>query len=113
MRIHQLECPNCGAPLEIKGEASFCFCSYCGKRVVLNEKYAAHRLAERIMGLIEPVEKHNSLKLRLLSANNEEQKLVRAFNQITSIKTNGRDYYWLFIAYFCDGCVYRNSWWSK
>ena len=38
MKMIQLTCPDCGAPLEAESDRKFFFCSYCGKKIVLDDE---------------------------------------------------------------------------
>ena len=37
MRIVDLTCPNCGAPLSANGDRQYIFCTYCGKQIYLDD----------------------------------------------------------------------------
>ena len=37
MRIVDLTCPGCGAPLSAKGDRKYIFCTYCGKQIFLDD----------------------------------------------------------------------------
>ena len=37
MNLIPLTCPNCGANLKIEEDRDFCFCSYCGSKILLDD----------------------------------------------------------------------------
>ena len=38
MKLISLKCPDCGANLEIEQDRSFCFCSYCGHKIIIDDE---------------------------------------------------------------------------
>lgn len=38
VRVIKLTCPECGGNIEIENDRSFCFCKYCGARVMLDDE---------------------------------------------------------------------------
>ena len=38
MKLISLKCPDCGANLEIDPERSFCFCQYCGHKILVDDE---------------------------------------------------------------------------
>jgi len=38
MKIVTLKCPECEAVLEIDKEKDFCFCQYCGAKIILDDE---------------------------------------------------------------------------
>ena len=36
MQFHQLNCPNCGASLEVEDELDVFFCKYCGTKIIVD-----------------------------------------------------------------------------
>ena len=47
INLIKLQCPNCNANLEIKEDAKFCFCTYCGTKIMLsNENEHIYRIVD-------------------------------------------------------------------
>jgi DNA-directed RNA polymerase subunit RPC12/RpoP len=38
MKIKALKCPECGANIELKEERDFCFCTYCGCKIIFDDE---------------------------------------------------------------------------
>lgn len=38
MKIQSLKCPECEANLEIEEEREFCFCQYCGCKIIIQDE---------------------------------------------------------------------------
>lgn len=38
INLIKLECPNCGANLEVKNDVRQCFCTYCGTKILINNE---------------------------------------------------------------------------
>lgn len=38
MKLKALRCPECGAKLEINNDREFCFCSYCGCKIIIDDE---------------------------------------------------------------------------
>lgn len=36
-KAYKLTCPNCGADLELTTDKDFCFCSFCGSRIMIDD----------------------------------------------------------------------------
>lgn len=43
MNLVHLRCPDCGADLEVDNSREFCFCQYCGTKIILEESDASVR----------------------------------------------------------------------
>lgn len=43
MNLVHLRCPDCGAELEVDNSREFCFCQYCGTKIILEESDASVR----------------------------------------------------------------------
>lgn len=43
MNLVHLRCPDCGADLEVDNSREFCFCQYCGAKIILEESDASVR----------------------------------------------------------------------
>lgn len=43
MNLVHLRCPDCGAELEVDSNREFCFCQYCGAKIILEESDASVR----------------------------------------------------------------------
>ena len=43
MNLIHLRCPDCGADLEVDNNREFCFCQYCGAKIILEESDASVR----------------------------------------------------------------------
>ena len=65
--MKQVNCPNCGASMEFEDNREFAFCSFCGTKIMLNEKVTINRKDE-IQNLLnrayEYEEKHDYLKAK-------------------------------------------------
>ena len=48
MKIKSLKCPECGANLEIEEGRSFCFCQYCGCKIMLDEEKHEYTYNENV-----------------------------------------------------------------
>ena len=38
MRLIAVKCPQCGAEIEITEERQFCFCRYCGTKIIIDDE---------------------------------------------------------------------------
>lgn len=38
MKVKVLKCPECGANIEFEEDRNFCFCSYCGCKIVIDDE---------------------------------------------------------------------------
>lgn len=38
MKLISLKCPDCGANLDVDAERSFCFCQYCGHKILIDDE---------------------------------------------------------------------------
>lgn len=43
MNLIHLRCPDCGADLEVDNSREFCFCQYCGTKIILEDQSASVR----------------------------------------------------------------------
>lgn len=43
MNLIHLRCPDCGADLEVDNSSEFCFCQYCGTKIILEDQSASVR----------------------------------------------------------------------
>lgn len=43
MNMVHLRCPDCGADLEVDNSREFCFCQYCGTKIILEDQSASIR----------------------------------------------------------------------
>ena len=83
INLVKLQCPNCGANLEVKEDAKFCFCMYCGTKILLNnENERTVRIIDEAR--IKEAELNHDLELRRMeresvnvTSNLEEKKLKR------------------------------------
>lgn len=37
IKLVPLSCPNCGATIDVPVDQDFCFCSYCGTKIAIND----------------------------------------------------------------------------
>ena len=83
INLIKLQCPNCSANLEVRDDAKFCFCTYCGTKIMLaNENEHIYRIVDEAR--IKEVELNHDLELRrmeresgIMASNLEEKKLER------------------------------------
>ena len=38
MKLIELKCPNCGAPTQVDMSRAFCFCQYCGTKMLIDKE---------------------------------------------------------------------------
>ena len=43
MNLVHLRCPDCGAELEVDSSREFCFCQYCGTKIIFEDQNASVR----------------------------------------------------------------------
>ena len=43
MKLTAVVCPNCGAKIQVKAGTPFCFCTYCGTQIHLDDGSVTHR----------------------------------------------------------------------
>lgn len=67
MKIIQLKCPKCGAPLEAEDDLEIFFCKYCGQKIILAEQSNAQIGAKMFGKFLNHREKMHQMKV-------EEQK---------------------------------------
>lgn len=79
MEEHTLQCPNCGASLDIEDGLDTCYCKYCGYKIILTgQSDQAYRSKTRILGMrhdermLDKELEHERFKIR---AKREDKKL--------------------------------------
>lgn len=83
MNLIHLRCPDCGAELEVDKAREFCFCQYCGTKVILEESTASvRRTKARLKAIDKFLDQREAQQIRKLEdrrireeAKREERKL--------------------------------------
>lgn len=55
MRYVKLECPGCGAVLEIDQSREYCFCEYCGTKVIQDKIVVEHKGIVTVSGIADEI----------------------------------------------------------
>lgn len=97
INLIKLQCPNCGANLEVKEDAKKCYCMYCATPILIqndNEYYIHHiddtriKEAEAQKEIVKAkLEEDRLLNERLTSEQQERKKKVRTMQIATAIAT--------------------------
>lgn len=69
MKLVDLTCPKCGAAIQVDSEKEFCFCTYCGAKMLI-DKGVTHIIDEAKIREAEALEK---VKLAELEAKKEKE----------------------------------------
>ena len=73
MKIEHIQCPACGADLDIpKGKDSF-FCQYCGASVHVNDEVQRKEVVHRKIDEAEIVKSNNEIELKKLEMEAEKR----------------------------------------
>ena len=73
MKIEHIQCPACGADLDIpKGKDSF-FCQYCGASVHVNDEVQRKEVVHRKIDEAEIVKSNNEIELKKLEMEQAER----------------------------------------
>lgn len=71
MIMNELKCPNCGASITVDREREFCFCSYCGTKIMLqNENEVIYTDKARIKESAD----NKEIELKKMEIQNEQQR---------------------------------------
>ena len=68
MKLIELKCPNCGADIQVDEGRSYCFCTYCGAKAMIDDG------ATRIIDEAKIREAEAMEKIKLAEANLEMEK---------------------------------------
>ena len=82
MRVYQMKCPACGGDIEIDENRDFCFCSYCGTKVHVDDGTHRVEITKNINyhktytdeAKIRKIESEERLQERKFAAEQEERK---------------------------------------
>ena len=85
MKTYQLKCPSCGADIVLEGNRSFCFCTYCGARVYIDNgthkveitKNINHNKTYRDEAKIRKIEFEERMQERILLEQQKERRRKR------------------------------------
>ena len=74
MQIISLKCPECNATLSIEGERKFCFCQYCGTKILVDDGSTTHTYRKVDEARIREADIQENIRLRELML--EEKKFT-------------------------------------
>ena len=86
MHIVKLNCPSCGANIEVNSDLENVFCSYCGAKLIIDDEATKILMVEFYRNLMNGKTKHQSLQ--------EAQQYLR---QVDNGKYNDPTYWASFI----------------
>lgn len=66
MKLTAVVCPNCGAKIQVKEGTPFCFCTYCGTQIHLDDGSTTHTYREVDEARIKEAELEAMLKMKKL-----------------------------------------------
>lgn len=84
MKITSVKCPECGANLKIEEGRSFCFCQYCGCKIMLDEEkneFTYNKNINNSISINKSIHKKYTDDAEVIRAQNEASKDKRDFKQ--------------------------------
>lgn len=78
MKAKSLKCPECGANLVIEEGRSFCFCQYCGCKIMLDDEKQEYTINKNI-NIKKNVHKRYTNDAEVIKANNTEKENKRSW----------------------------------
>lgn len=78
MKVKRLKCPECGANLDIEEGRSFCFCQYCGCKIMLDDEKQEYTINKNI-NINKNVHKRYTNDAEVIKANNIEKENKRSW----------------------------------
>lgn len=110
MRVYQMKCPACGGDIEIDENRDFCFCSYCGTKVHVDDGTHRVEITKNINyhktytdeAKIRKIESEERLQERKFAAEQEERKSKKwkTFGIVLAVLACVIGYFVLFNGYF-------------
>ena len=73
MKIISLKCPECNATLSIEGDRKYCFCQYCGTKILIDDGSTTHTYRKVDEARIREADVKENIRLRELEI--EEKKI--------------------------------------
>lgn len=74
MKIQQIQCPGCGAALEIpEGRDNF-FCQYCGASIKVDDGVERKEIVHRTVDEAEIIRSNNEIELKKLEMEEEKRR---------------------------------------
>ena len=83
VKLVPMTCPNCKASIEVDTTKDFCFCTYCGTKIFINDDSTKtinintninHQYIERDEARIKEADAHEKIELAKLNSNNKQKK---------------------------------------
>lgn len=74
MKVISLKCPECNANISVEGERKYCFCQYCGTKIMFDDGSTTHTYRKVDEARIREADVKENIRLRELML--EERKLA-------------------------------------
>ena len=83
MKIISLKCPECNATLSVEGDRKYCFCQYCGAKILIDDGSTTHTYRKVDEARIREADIQENIRLRELML---EEKKFAAKERMKAIK---------------------------
>ncbi|MBQ6991103.1 MAG: hypothetical protein IJN58_08600 [Clostridia bacterium] len=83
MKVISLKCPECNATLSIEGDRKYCFCQYCGTKILIDDGSTTHTYRKVDEARIREADIQEKIRLRELML---EEKKFAARERIKATK---------------------------
>ncbi len=97
MKLIQLDCPQCGAKLEVDSDRQFVFCQYCGNKILIDDEITR----SEVVHIYRDEAKIRELELQEQARLREEEKIKELKRQQLAWEEGKKaawTRYWLIIA---------------
>ena len=76
IRMVSLKCPECGANLSIEKERDYCYCQYCGTKIILDNGSTTHTYRNIDEARIKEAELESALRMKEIEIT-EKNKAIK------------------------------------
>lgn len=90
IKVYSLTCPQCGAALSIEGEHKFCFCQYCGTKIMIDDGTTTHTYRKVDVARIKEAEVEEVIRLKEMEIQ-EKKRVADEKTKVIKIKAS----FWL------------------
>ena len=73
MKLINLKCPECNAPLKVDPNREFIYCEYCGAKILLDKEEKVSRTIDEAE--IRKAEAQEKIRIEEIKANSDEKKI--------------------------------------